>query len=188
MRRYRLALLLPLLLAAAVQAQDDASSPAADDVPVLAEREMLDGAIALLVPAGFEPMGEEMLGLKYPTANRPTEVLTNAAGSVNLAFNYTSNAVQPEQIEELLPTLKQMMDAAYPEARWNRSEVERREGRPFAVLDLWTPALDTGIRNIMVATSVGGRFLLVSFNATDEMAETWVPLGERMMASVRVLD
>ena len=152
----------------------------------LEARTALGGRVSLLVPETFGPMSEAVLKLKYPAERRPTEVLSNEQGSVNLAFNHTQNPLQPEQVAEVYPTVAELFRNLYPSARWNRSEVVSRGGRDFIVLDLWTPAVDTEIRNIIVGTSVQDRLLLVSFNVTEELEAEWGGVGERMIASVEV--
>ncbi len=166
-----------LLCAAAAQAQ----------VPgKLEARTALGGRVSLLVPESFKPLPENLLRLKYPAEQRPTEVLSNAQGSVNLTFNYTQNALRAEQVAEAYPTLDKLFRNLYPSAHWNRSEVISRGGRDFLILDLWTPAADTEIRNIILGTSAGDRLLLVSFNVTKELEGEWGGVGEQMIDSVRV--
>lgn len=174
----RLSLVVCLLLISAVsQAQPSVE---------LVERTALNGRVSLLVPSDFSPLSEERLLLKYPSSNRPTEVLSNERGTVNIALNHTGNALAPEEVANAHAAIEQMFKNLYPSARWNRSEVVVREGRSYIVLDLWTPALDTEIRNIITGTSVDGRFLLVSFNVTRELEKTWGSVGTRIKNSIHV--
>ena len=53
-------------------------------------------------------------------------------------------------------------------------------------MDLWTTAADTDVRNIMLGTSLEGRLLMITFNATREMEPEFGAIGERMIASLRV--
>ena len=178
--RYTLTLtLLAVLSCSAVQAQTPVS---------LEERTVLGGQVSLLVPKSFKPMSEASLELKYPAEQRPTEVLSNEQGSVNLAFNYTQDALKPNEVAEAYPTIDELFRNLYPSARWNRSEVVSRGGRDYFVMDLWTPAVDTEIRNVIIGTSAEGRFLLATFNVTRELEGAWGNVGEKIMSSLRVLD
>lgn len=177
MRTILLALFLSLT-ASAARAQDS--------IP-LVERTALAGKVTLLAPEGFGPMSAELLKVKYPTQRPPTEVLSNERGTVNIAFGHTPNAITPAQIRIAYPAIEQQIKSMYPAARWNRSEVVQRGDRAYIVFDFWSPAIDTEVRNIMVATSVDNRFLLVSFNVTKELEPQWGPIGERIMSSVRVV-
>lgn len=154
----------------------------------LVERTVMGQRISVLVPNDFMAMSDEMLKLKYPSDRRPTEVLTNEAGSINVAFNHTENPMAPNEVADAHPVLEQMFRNLYPSARWNRSELVRRGGRDFVLFDFWTPAVDTQVRNIMLCTSVQGRFLLAGFNVARELEEVWGPIAERIIDSVRVRD
>jgi hypothetical protein len=158
----------------------------AQDAPVLVEQTALNGRVTVLVPEGFAPMSAEMMAMKYPSENRPTEVLTNERGSINVVFNHTQTAMRPEQVAKAHSTLEQMFRSFHPSANWNRSEVIQRNGRSSIVLDLWTPAIDTKVRNIILGTSVDGRFLLVGFNVTRELEVEWGAIGERIIDSIRI--
>lgn len=175
-------ILLALLLSLA------ATVARAQDTIPLVERTALAGKVALLAPRSFGPMSAELLRVKYPTQRPPTEALSNKDGSINIAFGHTPNAVSPAQIREVHPVLERQIRATYPSARWSRSEVVERGGRSYIVLDFWSPTVDTEVRNIMLATSVDGRFLLVSFNVTRELEAQWGAIGERIMNSIRVVE
>jgi len=152
----------------------------------LAPRSFFDGRLTMLIPVGFEPMSEEMLSVKYPHERRPTLVFTNPSGSVNVALNHTQNRVLNDQVPELHQAMDLMFRRLYPSAEWNRSETGQRDGMRYSTLDLITPAIDTEIRNIILAVSLDGRMLLVSFNCVQELEGKWAPLGQQIIDSVLV--
>lgn len=154
----------------------------------LVEHTALGGRVRLLAPAGFGLMREEMIQRKYPTQQRPTEVLSDERGTVNVALGHSQAVVTPQQIPVIHPAMEARIRSTYPSARWNRSEVVERDGRSYVYMDFWSPTADGEVRNIMVATSVDGRLLVVSFNATRELEAEWGPLGERIMGSIRVVE
>ena len=152
----------------------------------LAPRTFFDGRLTMLVPVGFEPMSEEMLSFKYPHQRRPTLVLTNPGGSVNVALNHTQNKVLNDQVPEMHQAMDQMFRRLYPSAEWNRSETGQRDGMRYSTLDLVTPAIDTEIRNIILAVSLDGRMLLISFNCVRELEAKWASLGQQIVDSVHI--
>lgn len=154
----------------------------------LAERSLLDDRLTLLVPDSFTQMGGEMLRRKYPSERRPTLVLTNPEGSVNVAVNHTQDALQPSQIAEAHASLEQTFRRVYPSAQWNRSEVVSLGGREFFVLDLRTPGMDTEVRNIMAGTSLDGRLLVIAFNCTRELEPEWGEVGRRIVESAKLAE
>ena len=187
LKRFKWASLGVTALTIALGTADHLSAQSAQSEEVkLTERVLLDGAVALLIPNTFALMSEEMLRLKYPSERRPTVVFSNERGSVNLAANLTSNLVRPDQISELHKAMESTFKNLYPSATWYRSEVITQDGRGYFVLDLLTPAADTHIRNIMLGTSFRGRLLLFSFNVTRELEKSWLDVGRKMLASVKV--
>jgi len=166
-----------------------ASAAGAQPVPELVEGSALGGRVALLVPEGFAPMSEDLIRLKYPMEDRrPTEVLSNRRGTLNIALRHAPDALTPDDLERLRVMMSGMLETVRPGIRWNRSEVFERDGRRFLALDFWSTAVDTDIRNLMLATSVDGRLLIVSFNVTQELEAVWGPVGERVMDSVEIRD
>ena len=131
-------------------------------------------------------MGEEMLRLKYPSEQRPTVVYSNPTGSVNVALNHTGNPVRPADIPAVHEAVDSMFRNLYPSARWYRSELIQIGGKRFFMLDLRTPAIDTEVRNLMVGTSFEGRLLLFTFNAVRDLESAWVPIGTKILDSIRI--
>ncbi len=154
--------------------------------PDLSERALLDGHLTLQVPAAFSQMSKEMMSIKYPAERRPTIVLTNPEGSVNVAVNHTKTALQPHQVGEAHAALEKLFRNMYPSAKWYQSEVTSINGRDFFVLDVRTPAMDTEIRNIIGGTTLDSRFLIVTFNCTRELESAWVDIGRRILESASV--
>lgn len=152
----------------------------------LVPRTILDGKLSLLVPDEFSLMTPDVLKLKYPGSRRPTIAFTNEGGSVNVAINHTQDTLAPNQIA----TLHQEMDATIrkqiPQAKWSFSGLQDYQGRKWMQLEFESPAVDTNIQNIMVASSVDGRMLLVSFNSTQELAGKWLEPGREIIKSLTI--
>jgi hypothetical protein len=152
----------------------------------LEEKHFLSNKLSVLMPKEFEIMGEEMLKLKYPSERRPTLVYTNKDGTVNVALNHTQNRVTLSQLPDLYKTMDAAFKNMYPSATWFRSELTEINGRNCFLLDLRTPAIDTKVRNLILGTSLEGRFLIVSVNATEQLEATWLPVANKIIQSVRI--
>lgn len=120
----------------------------------LERREFLEGRVTMLIPKAFAPMSEEWMRLKYPSANAPSIVLSDDRGAVNVAMDHKNVRLGPSQVIELHTALERSFKNLYPSATWTRSEVVSIGGWQFALLDLYTPAIDGEVRNIMAATSL----------------------------------
>ncbi len=152
----------------------------------LVSRTVLNGKVTLLTPKEFTPMKKELLELKYPMSQRPSEVLSDSTGGVTLAFNHTNNAMTQNEVMEAHKAMSKMFHNLHPSAKWLRDETIVRDGSNFMVLEVITPAIDTHIHNIMYGTSVEGRFLLVAFNTTVEQSKKWLPVGKQIMSSLKL--
>jgi hypothetical protein len=144
--------------------------------------------LEILVPEGFTKMDEALLQVKYPNANRPTLVFTNADGTINLAINHTSSAVAPNQLEQLHQQLDTSIRQAQPNANWMFSGFQNYHGRRWTQLEFQSDAVDTKIHNMMIATSAQGRMLAISFNCTDAHAKTWMNVGREIIKSAVFTD
>ncbi len=161
-------------------------APAAGADVALGTRSLLGGLVEMLVPASFQPMPDDLLQLKYPMDRRPTLVLANETGSVSVALNHTGDHVPLAQLSDFHRFLEALFRSGYPSAVWFRSELIALNGRQFILLELRTPAVDTEIRNLMLATSVDERLLLVTVNMTKELESEWLGPANRMIQSVTV--
>ncbi len=154
----------------------------------LVPKKFLDGRIEMLVPASFAPMSEEMAKLKYPTANRPSEILTNDAGSVNLSFTYSKQVVAPNQLGEMHQSMDRLFRTIHKTAEWHNSGLKTINNRQWFEMDLTIQLPDTQVRNMMYGTSSGRRAAFVAFNVTVEEESQWAEAAKVMIASLHAVD
>jgi hypothetical protein len=154
--------------------------------PVFDTKSLLKGRVSLLIPRGFEPMSAELLVRKYPSANRPNLVYSNAATTINVALEHTIHRVPPAELAAVHQAMRSTLGNVYPSAEWFRSEIRVINGRQFFLLDVRTPAVDTVVRNLMVGTSLDDRLLMVSFNVTKALEGEWLAAGNRIIESITV--
>jgi hypothetical protein len=171
-----LAVLITVATSAAIRGQE----------PSLQPRSVLGGRLSLLMPAEFTPMAEEVMRRKYPSSYRPGNVYTNAATTINVAFDHTSHQVTGAQLGAAYESMRTAMKNMYPSAVWFRSELRKINGREFFLMEMRTPALDTEVRNIIVGTSVDDRLLMVTFNCMKSLEQQWVPVGNKIIESIAV--
>jgi hypothetical protein len=152
----------------------------------LETRNLLDGKIQMLIPTHFGPMSEELIRVKYPKEGRPTIVLSNERGTVNIAVNHTSNVMSPKDLDEVHRAFDRMFRNQYPSATWYRSERTTLNGQECFILELLTPAVDTEIHNIIVVSSLESRMLIISTNLTKELVAEWLPITQKMIESIKL--
>ena len=154
----------------------------------LVPTKVLDGKVELLIPLGFKLMDEEMLQFKYPDSRRPSVVYTDSSGAVNVAINHTNDRMSYSGLSQFITSMEKMFKQRYPTAQFYEKQTTTIYGRQWAKIDVQTPAIDTDIRNIMLATSLDGRLLLVSINVVKELEDEWLEPANAIASSIQVHD
>lgn len=149
---------------------------------------VLNGTVSLLIPDGFQVMDEQTLMAKYPAANRPSLAYTSETGAVNIALNHTPTPLRASQLRSLHGQMDTAIRQQFPDAKWYFSGFTHINGREWMQLDFQSTAVDTNVRNIMVATAADGRMLLVSFNVTQELESQWLEPGRAAIQSISIRD
>ena len=83
------------------------SAAAAEEA--LESRSLLDGKVTMQVPASFKPMTDEHRKVKYPGANAPAVVMTDATTTVNVALDHKPVKLTPAQVKDLEPAMRQQL-------------------------------------------------------------------------------
>jgi hypothetical protein len=154
--------------------------------PALQRRSLLGGRVSILMPADFTPMSAGMVAVKYPVGSPPSHVYTNADSSVNLTLNHTPLPVKLDELGMVLESLMTHFKTTYPAAAWFRSEMRTIQGRPFALVELRTTLGVAVRRNIIVATSLDDRLLMITFNVDTTIEAQWLAAGNRIIESIGV--
>lgn len=152
----------------------------------LKTRSLLNDNIEIKIPEDFRIMSEEMLKLKYPSANRPTIVYTDESGSINVAFNLTTNNASQDIIPQFKEVLQNTFKQVYPSAKWKGDGINMINDKNVGYLELITPAIDTKVYNLVFFTDVNSQLLLCTFNCTVQYLEEWQSIGHEIMSSLKV--
>ncbi len=142
----RLFMLAAVLLAAPTQAAEPQ------------RRSLLDGRVSMLVPVDFKPMSKDLIGRKYPAGSAPNYVLTSDDTTVNIAYDVKPLDVRPDQMNEVLASLRQQLTYG----KLQSSGVRKINGTEFAVMEFDVTVGDGNIRNVMAMSSLGGKLLAIS--------------------------
>lgn len=151
--------------------------------PQLTPRPVLNGTVVMHIPENFELMSEDMAQLKYPSGRRPPVVFTNYDGTVNVTIKPTSTDMTEYQVPSTLAAILPVLE------RINSAQILHRGvvkigGRRVFYIDMYAPALDTDIRNVIVGAPIKDRLVMFSFNVTRELDEQWIEVGKRILRSI----
>jgi hypothetical protein len=148
---------------------------------------VLEGVVSLDIPQGFSRMSDEVAKQKYPMEKRAKSIFTNSEGNVDILVNYTQNKVPDNQEDLLRQALSNNMKKMHPTAKWHSNEIVEINGHKYALLELTTTAMDTDIHNVMLATTVNGRVLLISFNMAVELEDEWLDRAQKTVRTAKII-
>ncbi len=138
------------------------------------------------VPDEFHAMSQAMREQRYSAGQRPSFVLTNSAGNVNIAFNLTPNEMTLDQLPDFQRQMAALFRGQVESNDWIGSTTTQINGLDWFTIEMRTEAFGTKVWNLIAGTSLNGRLLLVSFNATTELESEWSPICNQMLQSVKL--
>ena len=152
----------------------------------LVRKSVLGGELSILLPDYFNLMAKELVEIKYPSGNRPTEIYSDEQGGVSIGFSHTQNQMELEQLPELMPAFIEQFSNMYPTIKWGKTETKKINGLNCVVLEFETPAIDTEIYNLMGVTVLDGRMLIFTFNCIVPVRSEWEEKANQIINSIKV--
>ena len=135
-------------------------------------------------PDGFKPVPADLVAAKWKEP--PAFVVGTERATTTIAVDLKTTAVRPDQVPEMEKAMEGMMPRLMPGLQWIRHDMVTLNGRPWAELEMTTVAHDTGIHNILLATSWQGRMLILNFNSTTGEFPTYEAALRKSIESVRI--
>ncbi|MCU0552673.1 MAG: hypothetical protein MUC48_25365 [Leptolyngbya sp. Prado105] len=143
-------------------------SPQASISPESAGKVTLaDGRISFTLPAGFTPLTQEEIALKFPrTGNPPSHAYGNAERNVTIAVTFSQAKLTPAQLPELKAALRPQISKAVPNLEWIKDEIIPVNNTQWVHYEFVSQAIDTKVHNDAYFTSFDGRMMGFNFNST----------------------
>jgi hypothetical protein len=136
------------------------------------------------LPSGFNLMDKKLMAEKYSSSNLPTEVYSNASGTVNVAFNASSNKLHSV---EVIPEGKKIEQRLRSSGRiyFIDSEPLMVNGIKIYVFRFYSSAHDTKIYNVMFVFSIRQKLVLGSFNCAVSLEQEWQKHSMQIIKSLK---
>lgn len=150
-------------------------------------RTLLDNKIAIILPKQFTAMPVEQVKLKYPFEQRPDPIFTNEQMTINIGFTYTDEELDGLEMNHYKDAIVLMLKQTQRILEWYEDGVQEIHETTVGYAEFLTPALGTGIYNLMFFTALEGKVLIGTFNCTEAEMETWQPVAHRILGSFRIL-
>lgn len=153
-----------------------------DGTTIEFERIMLEG-FSLAVPKDFTIMDNDMLALKYPNGNPPTQVYTNPRGTVNIALVMNDVELKNEHVKACMELLKDDYGAIALEDI--QAVLTQQSDHNIGEMSLLSAASDTDIYNHLLIFSVHDKLRIINFNCTKELMEDWSYISDVILTSLQ---
>ncbi|WP_038031297.1 hypothetical protein [Thermonema rossianum] len=164
------------------------------------KRRQLTPGISMLVPVDFQPMSDDFLAQKYAYFRKPTVMLSDPYGNIDLGVNITEKYWPQEDIPLLKDIYKATLAALYTQIHFHKEAVEQIKRRTYVILEFDAILADEedeksaiGVSKppvkryyYMMYTVVDNRIVVFNFNAPIHEKVRWQPIADKIMHSVKL--
>lgn len=158
-------------------------------VPVtFAERQLLDGKVAIWMPDDFEELTPEEVAVSYPLGNKPDKVYSNSYLDLAAGYNYTHHEVPDEYMGDFLKIARLSLERTGPKVRIISENVRKTEKHTISSIELISHTVTESIYNLMYFASLDGRVLIGFINFNCRNRERYKPVAQEMASSFRFMD
>lgn len=146
---------------------------------------ILDGKVKLLAPKELSSMTDEMWAVKYQKRTRPTMVLTDEGGEVNLIADLTQQPASESQIAAFKDFQVQQLKNKRSDLNLLGDGVKVVNGKKVGYFKFLTQAIDQKVFNYYFFIIVDGKVLLFTFNCIEKLQKKWESTADNIVASIK---
>ncbi|MFZ3387544.1 hypothetical protein [Buttiauxella gaviniae] len=144
--------------------------------------EVLDKLVSIEMPESFKATKIPESDIKSSTYKLPPEAYTHVKNAANFVFNYTTRKVADNQLDAFAEKMNQMLAKHSPKV--SKLEIN---GQQAQLIDYVAPAADgVNVHTLILAMSVNGNLLMVTFNTPEVQASTFLAVGREALLSIKV--
>jgi len=131
-------------------------------------------------------MSEEMWKAKYHSPNKPTMILSDEEGSVNLIADMTDQASPENQLAAFKDFQFQQIKARRPDLKLLSDGVRTVNGKKVAYFKFLSQAVDQKVFNYYFFVTADGKILLFTFNCIEKLQKKWEGRADNIVASLLI--
>lgn len=144
--------------------------------------EVLDKLVSIEMPATFKATKIPESDIKSSTYKLPPEAYTHVKNAANFVFSYTTRKVADNQLDAFAEKMNQMLAKHSPKV--SKLKIN---GQQAQLIDYVAPATDgLNVHSLILAMSVDGNLLMVTFNTPEVQASTFLAVGREALLSIKV--
>jgi hypothetical protein len=119
-------------------------------------------------PAGFKPVSQDVIDIKWPNKQAPQYVVGNKLATTTVAYDLKLHNIPQDKLGEAQKAFTQLFGRMIPGIKWKRNELVKHSGQKWILLEFTSNAPGTDIHNILFLTGFQGKMLIFNFNSTKE--------------------
>jgi hypothetical protein len=146
---------------------------------------LLSGNVKILVPKELTEMSDEMWNVKYQKRTRPTMVLTDYEGEVNLIANMTKEPATESQLASFTNFQLEHLKKNRPDMTVLDNGVKTIHGKKVGYFKFLSQAIDQKVFNYYFLTIVDGKVLLFTFNCIERLQRKWENTADQIVISLQ---
>jgi len=125
-----------------------------------------DGDISFDAPDGFKPMSAELIKIKYPKGNPPSNALMNDSTETSIVFDLRGGALPQSDIERTRMAYASTYKRVVGGFELKVNKTAKIAGQKWAQLEFVSNTIDSKVYNIMLVTGYKKQMLIFNFNST----------------------
>jgi hypothetical protein len=152
-----------------------------------------DGFCSVGVPAGFTPLPDDGIALKYPSPRKPLAVYTNASGRVDYSVAVRPTTFESMDYGVLIKIYKASIQRLYTKVDFIKEDIRTVNGRDFIAFEFVSTLSDTR-RNAQLAPMKKYQYVqyaiqkdqlyVFTFVAPAEEQKQWQPTAQVVMSAI----
>lgn len=151
-------------------------------------RSLAKNTITMMLPKNFATLSPDIAKKKYPSEQRPENILTDETGTINLMFRYMEGEESSATIENFRNQIFGMMKRVNPGIKEQEVGAVDVSGEKIAYVEFSNPAMDGKLYNLMFYLVVKGQPLMGSFNCRSKEMKYWRKVAFEMMQSIEIVE
>lgn len=146
---------------------------------------LLNGKVEFNSPTELTKMTDEMWSLKYKNKPKPTFVVSDKNGGVNLIADTTNQSASESQLGLWKDFQIEQLKKNRPDLKVLNGGVKVVNGKKVGYFKFITQTIDQKIFNYYFFTIVDGKILLFTFNCIEKLRVNWKKSADEIVTSLK---
>jgi len=145
-----------------------------------------EGAISFNAPDGFELMSEQLIMIKYPNGNPPSNALINDSTETSIVFDLRGGELPQSDIEKTRMAYESAYKRMVGGFELKVNKTAKIAGQKWAQLEFISNTIDSKVYNIFLITGYKKQMLIFNFNSTLKEFEKYEKKFRKSIKSIKL--